>query len=273
MPTRYFSKFIRSDDSESVSWPGNRFEYEQRQDLLQADMPLVGESYSYDQAGSRAALKSNATETVRFLDVNDADIVDQDIDNFKRILDWGIGKIVTKGADGSERWAWGRPASMPDISFTVENIRHWPIVMTFIRSSDFYTVEHDEEIDISSNPQTVSVTVLGNAEVHDVILIVKGPATNPSITNNTALLEGTTTPYKVESTTDPASSSVWLRFNCRTNKVEKSTNSGSTWVDDSDNYVMQDGQLRLMVLKPGVNSLVVAGVTGGIEVIWTDTWH
>ncbi len=273
MATRYFSRFEKADGLQSRTWPGNRFEYEQRQDLLMADMPLVGESYSYDQAGSRAALKSNAQETVRFLEVNDADLVDDEIDNFKAILDWGIGKIITKGADGSERWAWGRPVSMPDLSFNVENVRHFPVVMTFIRSSDFYTDEHDEEIDISSDPQTVSVTNEGNAEARDVVIIIKGPATAPVITNNSALLEGTTTPYKLESSTTLAGSVNWLKFDARRNEVMKSANSGSTWTDDSSNLVLQAGQLRLMVFPSGANSLVVENVTGGIEVEFTDTWH
>jgi hypothetical protein len=53
----------------------------------------------------------------------------------------------------------------------------------------------------------------------------------------------------------------------------KSTDSGGTWVDDTANYIRQDGQVRLMIFPSGVNSLVVTGVTGDIEVEFTDSWH
>jgi hypothetical protein len=271
-PMRYFSRFEKADGSQTVVWPTHRYEYDQKQPLLQADMPLVGESYSFDQVASRAPLKSNALETVRFLDVGDVDSVEADIDNFKRIIDWGIGKIVTTGSTG-ERWAWGRPVEMMSVQFTVDNVRHFPFAIGFIRSSDFYAAARDQLTDITTNPQVVIATNNGNAQAKDIIVIVKGPATHPIITNNSALIPGTSTPYKLESTTALAAGTDWLRFNARTNKVEKSTNSGVTWVDDSANYVIQSGQLRLMVFEPGANSLSVAAVTGDIEVLWTDTWH
>jgi hypothetical protein len=273
MPTRYFIRFEKRDGLQSVIFPTHRYEYEQTQDLMMADMPLVGENYSYDQAAARPALKSNAVERVRFLHVGESEMVDQEIDAFKRMVDWGVGKIVTKGADGTERWAWGRPVEMPQINLTVENIMHFPQVAGFIRSSDFYTTEHDEEIDISSDPQTVTVENFGNATAKDVVITLKGPFTNPTVTNNSALLEDTSTPYKLETSTDAASSATWIKFDARRNEVMKSTDSGGTWVDDTANYIRQDGQVRLMIFPSGVNSLVVTGVTGDIEVEFTDSWH
>lgn len=271
-PRRWFQRFEKADGSLTAVWPTHRYEYEQAQSLQASTSPLVGEDYLYDQRGSLPAIKANAREQVRFMDVNDEDDIDEDIDNFKSILSWGLGKIVTVGANGTERWAWGRPVEMPQLSFNVEMYRFQPVIMVFERSSDFYGVEHDQSFDVA-NPSTIEVTNGGNARAYDAIIILKGPYTNPSVTNNSALMEGTSTAYKVESTTDGAAGTDWLKFDSRRNEIMKSTNSGGTWVDDSANYVRQDGQLRQMVIEPGVNSIVVAGVTGDVEIEFTEAWH
>jgi hypothetical protein len=272
-PRRWFVRFEKEDGSEVAIWKTNRYEYEQRQALQLAGMPLVGESYSFDNQGTEPSIKGNGSEAVRFLNLGDEDDIDIDIDNFKRIVDWGVGKIVTRGADGTERWAWGRPTDMPNLSFQVDQVYHQPVMLTFDRSSNFYGVEHDELIP-TNGTETVVVTNNGNADALDVIIIAKGLTTSPlSVENLSATLPGTTTPYKVESTTVLPAGSDWLKFDGRRNEVMKSANSGGTYADDSANAVLQDGQLRMMVLKPGANSLLVTNIFGDIEVIFTETWH
>lgn len=271
-PIRYFVRFEKADGSESVIFKSNRYEYEQQQALALAGMPLVGESYSFDNQGTQPAIKSNASERVRFMNLGENDVIDDDIDNFKRIVDWGIGKIITTGASG-ERWAWGRPTDMPNLSFTVEQVYFAPIIMTFERSSDFYALAHDQSFDVS-NPSTIEVINLGNANALDPVLIIKGPATNPKIVNSSVFLPGSSTlNYQVETTTDLAASTDWLKFDAQRNEVMLSHNSGVTWIDDAVNAVLQSGQVRMMLLKAGSNLLVVTGVTGDVEVEWTDTWH
>jgi hypothetical protein len=194
-PRRYFIRFEKSDGSEVAIWKTNRYEYEQRQALQLANMPLVGESYSFDNQGPEPSIKGNGSEAVRFLNLGDED-----------------------------------------------------------------------DIDIDTNG--------GNANALDPVIIFKGPATaNISLINNSALLPGTSTPYKIESTRVLAASTDWLKFDGRRNEVMRSTNSGATWVDDSGNAVLQAGQLRMMLFKPGANSLVVDNVSGDIEVIFTEEWH
>ncbi len=271
-PVRYFIRFEKADGLQTAYFKSNRYEYEQQQGLQLAGMPLTGESYNFDNQGSMPSIKTNAQERVRFLNLGENDEIDDDLDEFKRIVDWGVGKIVTKGASG-ERWAWGRPTDMPSLSFSVEQVGFSPVIMSFERSSDFYATTHDELFNVS-DPQTISVTNGGNATAKDPVIILKGPATaNPSVTNNSAFLEGTTTPYKVESTRTLAGSTNWLKFDAARNEVMYSSNSGSTWADDSDNLVLQDGQLRLMIFPPGANSLVVDNVSGDVEVLFTEAWH
>lgn len=273
MPLRYFSRFERADGSESAIFKTNRYEYEHQQPLQAASAALVGADYSFDQLGSAPGLKTNAVERVRFLDVHaSTDEIDADIDDFNRIQGWGIGKIVTTGAAG-ERWAWGRPTEMPQISFTVDNYRHLPVMINFERSSDFFGLAHDDHFDVS-DPSTISVVNGGNQFAYDPIIIVKGPAIDhPAITNNSVFLPGTTTPYKLESTSTLTASTDWLKFDAQRNEVMISHDSGATWADDSAHLVLQSGQLRLMLFRPGPNSLLVDDITGDLEILFTEAWH
>lgn len=272
-PRRYFIRFEKADGSQVAVFKSNRYEYEQQQSFQLAGMPLTGESYTFDNQGFEPSIKTNASERVKFLDVDENDALDDDIDLFKSIANWGLGKIVTKGANGIERWAWGRPTDMPALTFTVEQIMHAPIMINFERSSDFFGVAHDELFNIA-DPQTIVVTNNGNATARDPVIILKGPATaNVSIINNSALLPGTTTPYKLESTRVLAASTDWLKFDAARNEVMRSTNSGGTWTDDSGNVVLQSGQVRMMIFPPGANSLTIDNVSGDVEVLFTEAWH
>lgn len=271
MPLRYFSRFEKADGSEVVVFPTHRYEYEQQQSLQGSSANLVGDDYSHDQLGSNPSLKANATERVRFIDVADADDIDDDMDNFKRIVGWGVGKIVTTSAKG-ERWAWGRPLEVAQYNINVENRIHLPVIMTFERSSDFFALAHDESFNVS-DPTTIEITNGGNTYAYDPVIIIKGPYTAPVITNNSVLLPGTLTPYKLESIGVGAASTNWLKFDARRNEILRSSDSGATWLDDSANYVRQDGQLRLMLFASGVNSLLVDNVAGDVEVLFTEAWH
>lgn len=273
MPIRWLSRVEKIDGSRTVIFPSHRYEYEQAQTLQSAFMQLVGEDYAFDQLEGAPSLKDNASERVRFLDVGDVEDIDEDVDKFKEISGWGTLIVVTSGSSG-ERKARARPEAMPGITFTVENLRHLPVLMSFIRSTNWYVAEQTSTIVLSSDPQTIIVTNPGNAEALDPIIIIKGAFTNPIITNNSAPLEGTTTGHRLQSTRDGSGAATWLKFDARQNSVEYSINSGVSWADDSFNYTLQAGQLRLMLLAPGPNSLVIVGCNGcTIVVTSAGAWH
>lgn len=273
MPLRWLSRVEKLDGSRTVIFPTHRYEYEQAQALQSAMMQLVGEDYAFDQLGDAPALKENGSERVRFLDVGDAEDIDDDVDKFKEIAGWGTVKVITSGAAG-ERWAKARPEAMPQISFTVDNLRHMPVMMTFTRSTNWFVVESEDEFTLSSDPETIVVTTPGNAIALDPIIIIKGPFNGLKITNLSAFLEGTTTPYILETSSVGTTAADWIKFDARQNSVELSDDSGATWADDSFNYVLQPGQLRLMILNAGANSLAIEGAdTCDVVVTYTGVWH
>lgn len=133
-PLRYFSRFEKADGSQSVTFPTHRYEWEQSQPLLQSSVQLTGAHYNYDQLEAGPSIKGNGIERVRFLTVGQPADMDDEIDDIKAIASWGRGKAWTTGASG-ERWAWARLAEMPSLTFTVENVRHAPVLLLFERYS------------------------------------------------------------------------------------------------------------------------------------------
>jgi hypothetical protein len=268
-PLRYLSRFEKADGSTSITFPTYRYEWESTQPLLQSSVQLVGANYSFDQMGGAAPLKANGIERVRFLDVGQPANVDDDFDDLKAMMLWGRGKVWTTGASGN-RWAWARLTEMPTISFTVENVAHFPILLLFERFSDWYDedpVGYEGEFAIASDPQTISVVNPGNAPVLNAIITVKGPFSGLVITNDD-------TGYVLESSSVGAGSSDWIRFDAGRNTVEISDDSGATWTDDSANFVRTDGQVALMVIDPGSNSFTIEGANGADVVFeFSGAWH
>lgn len=254
-PLRYFSRFEKADASQSVTFPTHRYEWEQSQPLRQSSVQLTGASYDYDQLEGAPALKGNGIERVRCMSSGLPAEMDDEIDDIKVIASWGRGKAWTTGASG-ERWAWARLVEMPQLSFTVENVSTYPIIMTFERYSDWYDedpIGYEGEFAISSDPQTIAVTNPGTAPVRNMIIIVKDPTAQPFKLTNT------TTGYVIEHD----NFSGWFRFDTALNTVERSGDSGATWDDDSMWFVRQDGQVAMMALAPGANSIIVDNVNSG----------
>lgn len=98
------------------------------------------------------------------------------------------------------------------------------------------------------------------AAVKNAIITIKGPFSAPKITN-------TTNGYVLESSSIGAAGTDWLRFDSGRNTVEISDDSGATWTDDQANFVRSPGQVGLMVIAPGANSLDVEGANGGDVVV------
>lgn len=277
MAIRFLYRFESADATQGKTWPTNLYEYEQGQDLLASSLALTGAGYEFDQLGSAPAVKADATERVRFLVTGTQASIDQTIDELKALANIGRGRVWTKGAAGDFRWAWARMTVMPALSLSFENLGHAPVSLTFVRSSDWHdeeTIGYEGEFTLSSDPETINVVNPGNAPVYDAIITVKGAFSGLVITNNSALVPGTETPYVLETASIGASAADWIRFDAGRNTVEISNDSGATWTDDSGNFVRADGQVRLMVFGPGANELVVDGAAScDVVVEMYGAWH
>lgn len=280
---RYLSRAESPDATISVTFPRFRGEYEQEQPLIRSSSPLTGQDYSFDQMGEARSLKANGIERVRFLLVDQsATGIDAAIDELKALASLGRVKIFTTGAgdehegDGA-RWAWARLEMMPTLSLGVRDRQSAPVSLSFDRFSDWFSVDPIGplgEFEIAADPETVEVANPGNAPIYNAIVTVKGAFAGLSISNETALVPGTESPYVLETDSLGAGAADWIRFDAGRNVVEISSDSGATWADDSGNFVRADGQVRLIVFAPGANELTIAGAAGcEIVVEMYGAWH
>lgn len=263
-PLRYFSRFEKADGSASVTFPTHRYEWEQSQNLIGSTIQLTGAHYLYDQLEGAPAIKANGIERVRFMSSGLPSEMDDEIDEIKTIMSWGRGKAWSTGASG-ERWAWMRLTSAPQLSFTVENVSTFPVILEFERFSDWYDEEPIGEYEgaiftVGTDPETVSVINPGNAPVYNAAITVKGPFSGLVITNDD-------TGYVLETSSVGAGASDWWRADAGRNVVEISDDSGATWTDDQANFVMAPGQVALMVMQAGANSLTIEGANGADVVV------
>lgn len=257
--TRRPLKFESASGSISYSWPRYNLEYDYTQPLLASSVPLTGAHYEYDQLEGAPSIKGVGTHTVRFLMVGTPSALETELDEMKsKLYSIGRGKFFLEDSDGAQRWCWARMTSMPDIRLGVTNRETIPVIISWRQFSDFYDAEpigdHDEGVfTISSDPDTIVVTNPGSADVRNMVITVKDPTAQPFKLTNT------TTGYVIEHN----NFSGWYRFDTGRNTVERSGDSGATWDDDSTWFVRQDGQVGMMLLAPGANSIIVDNVNSG----------
>lgn len=254
--TRRPLKFESADATISYSWPRYSLEYDSSQPLLASNIPLTGAHYEYDQLEGAPSIKGVGTHTIRFLMVGAPSALEAELDEMKsKLYMIGRGKFFLQDSDGALRWFWARMTAMPDIRLGVTNRETVPVIISWKQMSDVYgedPIGEAGEFAISSDPQTIVVTNPGNSPVRNMIVTVKDPTAQFKLTN-------TTTGYAIEH----ANWGAWFRFDTGLNTVETSTDSGATWEDDSEFFIRQDGQVGMMVLAPGANSIDVDNVNGG----------
>lgn len=268
MATRFAQRFENATGTRSYTWPTNHLEYETEQPLATSYAELTGSNYAFDQIGSAEVVKNNASERVRFLIVGSPNEQDIEVDRIKEMRSFGRGKLWSKGDGGIMRWAWARMDPMPPFKISWEQISAIPVSISFTRDSDWFEETLTSvAVAIATNPQVVAFDSPGNTKVYDAVVIIKGPFTNPNITNPRNGMQ-------MGSTTDAVPGTTWLRFDAGRRTVGKSTNSGGTWADDTANIVLPAGQHQMMVLESGLNSLSVAGVNGGnLTAEWYGAWE
>lgn len=275
IPQRWLAKIEDATGARSIILPTARYEYQPEQGLVNSYVALAGVNYQYDQLRGAPSVKDNGQERVRFLLVGEADGTDVSADSLRAIAGWGRVKMWTHGS-GGKRWAWGRYATMPSMGFTVGDASiTLGVSLQLDRLSDWYS-----EVPVASvhtgltNPQTFEIINDGNELVHNAIVIVKGTFSSLLITNNSSLIPGTATAYKLQSSRVGTLSSHWLKFDCGENTVSFSTDSGATWTDDSADYIRQAEQVSMMIFVTGPNSITIAGAAGAtIEIDLSGAWY
>lgn len=264
----------------TYTWPRYSLEYDHNQPLINSTSELVGADYVYDALEDLPAVKGPGTHTIRYLLIGAPADIEDEVDEMRQKLRQGArGTLTLEADDGSQRVAPARIQGMPDIRLGTRDRRRQAVVLTFTQFANFENLapidEHDGAVqEIIGDPAHIFVNMPGNAIQFRVRITLKGPFTNPRITNESHAIPGTTVPYRFETSRDGAGAANWLEVDVGANSVRSSADSGSTWIDDSALVELQDGQVGLFALGPGLNDLTIEGASGAtIEFDTAGAWE
>lgn len=269
---RILEKFESTDAATSYTFPDAEFEWRASQPLVNEFASIAGASYGYRYNGTAPAEKRLARESLSCSIVappgGTPSDVDTAYDEMKSEL-WkiGQGKIFTIDRSGVRRWAYASIAAMPDMRWSAGMIFNLALGIELIRESDWFGTT------LISSSGTLGAAVvidnIGNAPVYNAVLTLKGTYTNPIITNSTAFLKNSTLNYRLSSLRDGSNANHWLRYNAGSGEIEFASDA-TTFADDYANYQRQAGQVHLMRLDPGNNSIAAtSGVSGSTTLAYS----
>lgn len=253
---RRITRFASIDDLISVTFPTSNIEQETSQALRIATTPIVGADYGVDLLGNLSAPLDMARERLRatWFEGDGGSALDTDRDELgSKLRRIGRGKLWSVGADATERWAWARAASMPGITVTSKTLFTLPVVIEFVRLSDWYAATQTVTTEVTTaTPHSFTVTTAGNVPVLNAIIQLQSSSaagfTNPTLIN-------LTTGETIASTRDAASVNDELRLDCGRFAAEYSTNNGAAYADDYALVTLGDKQVGFFTLQSGDNSL------------------
>lgn len=249
---RILTTFESSDGLTVVTFPRAEYEWESSQGLYVPAAELVGAGYVYDQLGTGAAPKKAATETLRFVVLeDDPATVDTTTDTIvARAHQIGRGKLYTTDKNGARKWAWARAVSLPSLRWSAGDIFTRQASIEFRRQSDWYDTSLTTVIGtLNGAPDTFTVTNPGVQRIYNAILTLKGTWTSiASISNDTS---GYAFTYENDAGT---TANDWVRFDSGSGRCFRSTDGGTTWTDADANLVLASGQAQIMRIDPGANT-------------------
>jgi hypothetical protein len=260
---RYLDRFVGAD-AQTFTFPKKAYSLDDAQPLRNSLVAIAGGSYVVDQRGTAPGLKDprHAAHHMAIVVSTTDDGTDFDVDvqeMRQKLYRGGLGQLYTKDGEGAaERWAYARIGEMPATNWRAGDLGYLPASLAWIIESDFFSATpFDTSFNIDADPKTISVVNPGDASAYDAILTLKGPFTNPSITN---ALNG----YAISTTRDGSGSTKWLRIEPGIPRVRYSADSGATWAGDYALVTLPSLQIQLFVIEPGAQNVVVTGANGGV---------
>jgi hypothetical protein len=253
-----------------ITFPTYAMEWETGGELRTAfaDVPLA--DYAFDLLGTRPAPRGATDESVRFVIVGqDAqDAWQQYMDMRSKLARVGRGRLWIRDAAGSLYWSYVRPTGLATTTFGVENLRHFPVALTFRRLSD-WMAQTLSSVTLPGNGTHV-VRAAGNLPVKDLTIEIAATVANgyasPTIENS---VTGERVTVNRTGTTDRHR----LRILTARWRALESTDGGSTWSDVTPALVVGSLQATVLNLEPTANVLVVSGCPGAtITISWYDTY-
>lgn len=254
---RYPEYFLGSDGSTSYTFPLKQLEYDPQQAYVQALEQLAGADYPFDAYGTSPWPKAHGIETIRFMVANDTPAnLDTEIDNLiSKLRRGGLGKLYTTDAAAVYRWSYCKLMQRPSSLRKTEMSGYTVVSLQFVRESDWYAASATTAtIALAATPQAFTLTNPGNGRVRDITFRLRSNNgtgfTHPSIVNGTLALT-------ISSARNAASANSELKITTLHGGglVQYSNDDGVSYTDDYANVTLPSGQVPLMELDAGVNSM------------------
>lgn len=251
---RWLDRFESRDGSEVVYFPRGEHEWDSSQPLRLANASVISASYAIDLLGHSVAAKDIATERIRYVVVGTPAEVDAELDDEKsKLYEFGIGKLWSRSQDNTYRWAWARVTDMPQISIGVKDNNIVPVVIGFVRYSDWYDAEPQiVQQTIVSTPENIVIDNPGSAQVSSIQIDLRantaGGYHDPKITNLT-----TGEWFQIQGIA--ASANDYLRIIVQEYRIEYSPDDGSTFFSNYANFSLGPTQVGILRLVRGTNTI------------------
>jgi hypothetical protein len=253
-----------------IRFPTYAMEWETGGDLRTAfaETPLA--DYAFDLLGTRPAPRGSTDESIRFVIVGqDAqDAWQQYMDMRSKLARIGRGRLWVRDALGNRYWAYVRPMRLATTTFGVENLRHFPVSLTFRRFSD-WMARSASSVTLSGDGTHI-VHVSGNVPVKDLTIEIAANAANGYASPT---IENYVTGERM--TVDRVASTDRHRLRILTKRwaVLESSDGGTTWNDVTPALVVRSFQATVLHLEPTANILFVSGCPGAtVTISWYDTY-
>jgi hypothetical protein len=264
MATMYPEKFENLAATISYSFSLKQMEAQFEQSLRVPLSMGVGADYAHDHLGYGVSPKDPGSIRIRTLAVESsaANLETEVAEAAAECYRIGKGYLYRLGTDGStRRRCLARLRSMPSVTINgTFQFGTTPLIFDFVQLSDWMAttattgtqkVDADDEAFTINNPGTLPCT----AVVFRFRSDGAGPSTDLSLTNLTNEMSFSTT-------RDLTATDHELRVNTESFAVEWSTNDGGDYANDYSLFTIPTGQVQIMQLEPGDNSMVASVVSG-----------
>lgn len=256
-------------------FPTHAMEWETEQNLrvATADAPLG--SYGIDLAGGGPVGRAIATERISYIVLEDnAVALEQHLNELRAMIARApLGKLWKRDATNQQFWAYARPAKMPSVTYGVQQMRHMPVTLEFVRLSDWYSASaHQFTWIVTANGATTNIQQLGTIP-STMLEIIISPYGTSSPYATQPVLENAATGERVRWAITLNNSNHRLHIDASRFRVRKSTDGGATWTSAWQEIELGPVQATLFTLRPGSNTFIVTHNGGSISLMIEFIWH
>jgi hypothetical protein len=253
-----------------IAFPTYAMEWETGGELRSSFVDVPLDDYSFDLLGTRPSPRAASEESIRFviLGQNAQDAWQQYRDMRGKLARIGRGRLWVRDAAGTQYWCYVRPLGLATTTLGVENLRHFPVTLSFKRLSDWFAATASSVSFPGNGTHTLFIN--GKIAVLDftveIVAAAAGGYASPTIVN-------TATGEQFTVARTAADNRHRLRVLAASWRAQESSDGGSSWTDVTASLSVPQLQPIVLRLVPGSNLLQISGCpSANVLFSWYDTY-